>query len=51
MRLSTAVARARLSLIVEKEDAKQAVSLLKYALYAEEPDLDDVDDLTFNNGT
>lgn len=48
VRLSTAVARARLNDEIQPEDAREAVQMLKFALYAEEPEVDD-EDLTFDN--
>ncbi|KNC76024.1 hypothetical protein SARC_11468, partial [Sphaeroforma arctica JP610] len=48
IRLATAMARCRLSQEVTKKDAKEGVDILKFALYAEEPDAED-DGLTYDN--
>lgn len=50
VRLSTAIARARLADKVEPSDAREAAAMLKFALFAEEPEVEDEDDITFDNG-
>ena len=46
IRLSTAIARSRLGSEITRDDAQQAVELLRFALFAEEAEIDD-EDFTF----